>query len=340
MSQLIVVLGITGVQGSSVADTYLNGAGWKVRGVTRNPKSAAAEQWAAKGVEIVQGDLDDVSSLKKAFQGADVIFGVTDFWTIWRDPESNNKKKPDQDIVHYSYEVELQQGKNLADAAASVPGLKRYIFSSMSNATKESSGKYSKVFHMASKAEAVAYAQTLPGLAGKFSQIQAPFYFQVALNWGLPMTPKKQADGTWRVAAIGSGDKKLPFADVRQDYGPCVKAVAEAEPGVNFFAVGQYVSWVDILEAFCEVHGLKYGGYDEISYDQFVELHPGGLGHEVTQNILFANDFSYEGSDPNIIRPERVRAGQHPDQSSQVCHLNLRDLMTARARLVRLARID
>ncbi|KAJ5584399.1 CAZyme family GH35 [Penicillium hispanicum] len=305
MSRLIVILGITGVQGSSVADTYLQTDGWKIRGVTRNPASEKARQWAAKGIEIVQGDLDDVASLKQAFAGADIIFGVTDFWTIFQDPETQKKKKPTQEVVEYCHEVELQQGKNLADAAATVPGLSRYIFSSMAHAKASSKGKFDKLYHMDGKADAAIYAQSLPGLAGKFSQIQAPIYFQLPWEWGLPTTPKKVADGTWRMAGIGAGDKGIPFGHVRKDLGPCVKAIAEAEPNVNLFAVGEYVSWSDYLRTFCETQGLKYGGYDGLSYDRFCELLPGGLGHEFAHNVLFAWEFGYEGTDSAVVRPDK-----------------------------------
>jgi hypothetical protein len=61
----------------------------------------------------------------------------------------------------------------------------------MANATKSSGGKYTKLYHMDSKAHAVTYAQSLPALKDKFSQVQAPIYFQVGTEWGLPITPKK-----------------------------------------------------------------------------------------------------------------------------------------------------
>lgn len=61
----------------------------------------------------------------------------------------------------------------------------------MADATKSSRGKYTKLYHMDSKAQAVTYAQSLPQLKDKFSQIQAPIYFQVATEWGLPIAPKK-----------------------------------------------------------------------------------------------------------------------------------------------------
>ena len=140
---------------------------------------------------MVQADANNTSSLITAFKGANLIFGVTDFWTIFKDPESQLKKKPDQDVTEYCFEVELQQGKNLADAAATVTNLHRYIFSSMASATKWSNGKFKTLYHMDSKALAVDYAKSLPQLVGKFSQVQAPIYFNLLWEWGLPTTPKK-----------------------------------------------------------------------------------------------------------------------------------------------------
>lgn len=139
----------------------------------------------------MQADNDNPESLKNAFRDADIIFGVTDFWTIFQDPNSQQKKKIDQELVQYCFEVELQQAKNLADAAAMVPGLNRFVFSSMADAKKWSNGKFDRLFHMDSKAHAVNYMQTLPGLKNKFTQVQAPIYFQLPWQWGLPTTPKR-----------------------------------------------------------------------------------------------------------------------------------------------------
>ncbi|EED17482.1 NAD dependent epimerase/dehydratase, putative [Talaromyces stipitatus ATCC 10500] len=301
MSKLIVVTGITGVQGGSVARTYLNTPGWKVRGVTRNKSSERAKFWASNGVEMVEANLDDISSLKSAFQGANIIFGVTDFWTIFKDPESMTKKKPSQDITEYCFEVELQQGKNLADSAASIPALERYIFSSMANAIKSSYGKYRQLYHMDSKAFAADYAKSLPGLNGKFSQIQAPIYFNLTLLTDL----MKNTDGTYRIKGIGSGDAPIPFGHVAKDFGPCVRAVANAEPGINLFAVGEELSWNRYLDTWCGSQGVLKGGYDEQSLDWWMEKLP-GLGREFGENVLFSTEFGYAGNDPSVIRPSQL----------------------------------
>lgn len=105
---------------------------------------------------------------------------------------------------------------------------------------------------------------------------------------------------------IGPGDRGIPLGYVRKDFGPCVRAVAEAEPNTNFFAIGEYVSWTDYLKILCESQNVPYGGYDELSYEEFCELMPGGMGHEFSQNVLFAFEFGYDGSDPSVVLPEKV----------------------------------
>ena len=66
--KLIAVVGATGQQGGAVVRHMLP-KGWKLRALTRNPKGYAAQQLAQKGVELVQGDLDDPASLERAARG-------------------------------------------------------------------------------------------------------------------------------------------------------------------------------------------------------------------------------------------------------------------------------
>ena len=46
------------------------------RAVTRNTMSESAEKLKARGVQVVQADLSDVESLKKAILGSEGVFGV------------------------------------------------------------------------------------------------------------------------------------------------------------------------------------------------------------------------------------------------------------------------
>jgi uncharacterized protein YbjT (DUF2867 family) len=68
---MFVVVGATGNTGSMVADTLLNRK-QPVRIVVRSSDKGVA--WKAKGAEIVVASLDDVSSLTKAFEGANGVY--------------------------------------------------------------------------------------------------------------------------------------------------------------------------------------------------------------------------------------------------------------------------
>ena len=65
---LVLVAGATGRQGGAVV-RHLRAKGWKLRALTRNPDSYAARQLAERGIELVQGDLDDPGSLERAARG-------------------------------------------------------------------------------------------------------------------------------------------------------------------------------------------------------------------------------------------------------------------------------
>jgi NAD(P)H dehydrogenase (quinone) len=68
---MFTVLGITGNVGGSTAKALL-AAGKKVRALVRDKAKAAP--WAKQGVELVQGDLNDIALLTAAFRGCDGVF--------------------------------------------------------------------------------------------------------------------------------------------------------------------------------------------------------------------------------------------------------------------------
>jgi uncharacterized protein YbjT (DUF2867 family) len=72
----IAVIGATGQQGGAVAHSLL-GEGVPIRAITRNPHSAKATTLAARGAEVLAADLDDVDSVRAAFDGAAAAFAMT-----------------------------------------------------------------------------------------------------------------------------------------------------------------------------------------------------------------------------------------------------------------------
>ena len=90
------------------------------------------------------------------------------------------------------YELEKQQGKNIADAVATVKGLERFVWSSLSNASKWSGGKYTGVYHFDSKAHVVDYINSQhPKLAEKMSILQMGL-FVTNWKWGEVAVPWKK----------------------------------------------------------------------------------------------------------------------------------------------------
>jgi uncharacterized protein YbjT (DUF2867 family) len=113
----VLVTGATGRQGGAVIRHMLP-KGWKLRALTRNPGGHAARDLADQGVEVVQGDLEDRTSLEQAVRGVYGVYSVQDFWTV-------GPKR------------EVQQGKNIADVARKA-GVEHFVYSSVGGAERNS----------------------------------------------------------------------------------------------------------------------------------------------------------------------------------------------------------
>jgi hypothetical protein len=131
---------------------------------------------------MVRADLDDVDSLKAAFAGANVIFSVTNYWEPFFRPDCRAKAQ-ELGITcrRYAYDVEYQQGKNIADAAATVVGSldeNGFLASTLSHAGKCSNGRFKDLYHYDAKADVFPdyVAATHPKLAAKMSCIHTGFF--------------------------------------------------------------------------------------------------------------------------------------------------------------------
>lgn len=180
MAKLAVIIGVTGNQGGSVAQRFLQDPTYRVGGITRNPSSATAQKLSSQGIEIVQADLDDVDSLVTVFRGANVIFSVTNYWEAFFRADQR-QAAAGVSIRRLAYDVEYRQGKNIADAAATtVDSLddNGLLASTLSSARRSSKGAMSEVYHHDAKADIFpSYVQEKwPLLAAKTSYIQTGFF--------------------------------------------------------------------------------------------------------------------------------------------------------------------
>lgn len=248
--KIIAIVGATGAQGGGVARAILNDlkSEFKVRALTRNVNTDKAKALANSGAEVVQADLDDIESLKKAFEGAYGAFCITNFWE------------------HFSPEKEIQQAKNQAEAAKAA-GVQHVIWSSL-NDTRELvplnddrmptlMGKY-KVPHFDAKGE-----------SDKFFLVNGPpstvlhtvFYWDNLIHFGLG--PKRGEDGKLAIA-FPMGDKKLPGIAV-EDIGKAVYGIFKAGDkyvGKTVGIAGEHISGKEMANALSDVAGEQVNYID------------------------------------------------------------------------------
>src|SRR5262249_23725509 len=115
--RIVLVTGATGRQGGSVI-RHMHPKGWKLRALTRDPDSPAAQKLVCMGIEVVKGDLENPVALEPATRGVYGIYSVQDFWAVGANRE-------------------VQQGKNLADAAKKA-GVEHFVYSSAGGAERNS----------------------------------------------------------------------------------------------------------------------------------------------------------------------------------------------------------
>ncbi len=193
--RIIAVVGATGAQGGGLVRAILedkNGP-FTARAITRDVNSDKAKELAEAGAEVVKADVDDVKSLKKAFEGAYGAFCVTFFW------------------AHMKPEKELAEARNMAQAAKDA-GVQQVIWSTLEDTRKSIPlsddrmptlmGKY-KVPHFDAKGEANEIFTEL-GVPTTF--LLTSFYWDNFIHFG--MGPKKGADGKLAIT-LPLGKKKL-----------------------------------------------------------------------------------------------------------------------------------
>ena len=182
--KILVVLGATGTQGGAVlrhfAEHYHD---FKLRGITRKPDSAASEALKAISVQMLQADLHDTASLRRAFDGATHIFANIDsVELIMSGIQDPSALAPGQTPFTYGAKLEEQLGVNLISAAAKTPTLKRIIWSTLPSPTKCSQGKYTSVSHFDVKATIADLFLANPILEPKVSFLIIGLYFDMPLR--------------------------------------------------------------------------------------------------------------------------------------------------------------
>ncbi|OAP55331.1 hypothetical protein AYL99_10304 [Fonsecaea erecta] len=281
--KLLVVFGATGKQGGSVIKSVLGdpktAAIFSIRAITRDPSKPAAQKLTKMGCECVSADLDDKDSVIHALQGAYAVYAVTNFW----------EKK--------SAAAEIQQGKNIADAAKQC-GVQHLIWSSLMNVTELSGGKLSKVAHFDSKAAVEAYIRQL-GVPATF--FMPGFYMSNIPGQSL----NNMQGGTWNFALPIPVDAPMPLFDADADTGKFVKAILlhhDRVLGARIYGATAYYTPQQIIADFQAVKARdgQGGAARQVPEEAFKKVLaskglPEPFQDEMLENMLLMPQFGYYG---------------------------------------------
>lgn len=134
---ILLITGATGNQGGATIDELLQRPKrWHIRALVRDPAKPAAKALAARGVRLVQGDLNDAGSLRTALNGAHGVLSV-------------------QTPMGQGPEGEARQGMQLATLAAEA-GVRHFVQCSAAGVDRDSG-----VPHFESKRAIEAHIATL-----------------------------------------------------------------------------------------------------------------------------------------------------------------------------------
>ncbi len=243
--KIIAVVGATGAQGSGLVRAIQSDpeAGFTARALTRNPDSDKAKELKKLGAEVVAADVDDLQSIKRAFDGAYGAYCVTFFWEHF---------SPDKEKVH---------AQTMAEAARDA-GLEHVIWSTLEDTRKKVPlsdermptlmEKY-KVPHFDAKGESDQFF-TQAGVPTTF--LLTSFYWENFINFGAG--PQRGEDGKLALT-LPMGDKKLPGIAV-DDIGKCAFAIFKRGKefhGKTVGIAGEHLTGKQMAEAFTRALGQQ-----------------------------------------------------------------------------------
>jgi uncharacterized protein YbjT (DUF2867 family) len=273
----VLVCGATGSQGGAVARSLLE-RGFRIRALTRDTQKPEAESLAKLGAEVVQGDMDDRSSVDRALEGVHGVFSVQNFWEA-------------------GYDREVRQGKTVADAA-SAAGVGHFVYSSVGSAHRRTG-----IAHFDSKWEVEEHVR---GLGLPHTVLRPVFFMQ---NWEMMREPI--LGGTLPQPL----DPGKPFQQVAVEDVGAFTAMAFEHPdewiGREVEIAGDERTMPEIAEAFGRVIGREVGYY-QVPWDQFEEQ----MGEEYAVMYRWFDDVGYEANvealrreHPGLIDLERYLRG-------------------------------
>ena len=281
--KLFAVLGASGVQGSGVIHAVLShptlSQQFNIRALSRNPGTIREKYGSSSGIDFAAADVDSVTSLKEAFAGAHTVFGLTNYYET------------------RSLQRDVQQGKNIADAAAAC-GVKHLIWSSMRFAAEVSEGEIVDAPGLDGKAEVSNYIEEIKGGADlKTTHLLVGFYLS-----NLPRIFGYENDGGAFECKLpwNREETRMPLVDAAVDVGRFVAGVMVKGPEVMdgkwVQTVSQWITMGEICQEWKEMCNGREGmrgremRYEEVSKSVFEERLPEPLRVEQLGNLVVIID--------------------------------------------------
>lgn len=227
----LAICGVTGTQGGAVFDAMKNSEDWELIGFTRNLEQPKVSDLSSQELQMVKGDLADLDSLERAFEGAECVFGLTQPW-------NKSYTKVDTDL-------ELKQGRNIVDACKKA-GVKHLVFSSAAHGEEEKTG----LPHVDVKIDIEEYTKN-SGIGYTFLN---PVQFMD--NVGMRFLPVKKG----KIRGFIDGHAKVPYVAVR-DIGLMAKIALETPDDFldkSIGLVGDLISGEEIAAIFSKMRNEKF----------------------------------------------------------------------------------
>ncbi|KAL4939365.1 hypothetical protein BDV06DRAFT_231098 [Aspergillus oleicola] len=281
----LVVFGATGQQGASILTTIVShptlSKQYSLRGITRDASKPKPQSLAAQGIEIIEANLDDPSTLPRAVADAHTVILITETQYV-----SDLKER------------ETRQAKSVVDASLAA-GVQFFAFSTAVHANKLWDGGAVDQFDV--KAEIENYIRGLDFPLG--SAYIAPAMFMQ--NLATVMRPRKGEDGSYVIAGINDPDVKIPMIDAAGDSGsyllPILLNPGESNGKVIHAASGLY-SYNEMAKVISGVSGESVK-YLQLPGDVFKGFMHEELGGRMVAMMSFINSPGYYGSGT----PEKVK---------------------------------
>lgn len=265
--KLISVVGATGSQGGGLVKAILADPDgqFRVRALTRSSHSRAARELAAAGADVVEADLDDGPSMRRAFDGAHGVFLVTNYWADLSAEDEGRRTRAAR---------ELEQ-VDIAALAAKQAGVSHVVWSTLEDTrdyfgaderVPDVDGHY-KVPHFDAKAEA-------DGLLREYDVpttfLRTTLFFEGFIG---ALAPSRGHDGTLKLT--------LPIAD-------------QPMSGIAVDDIGK--SALQIFKRGNEILGntLSIAG-DHLTGEQYAVALSDAYGETVTYQPLTWDEFRAQG---------------------------------------------